>query len=76
MENDRVIKRSNEVGSFIKAKRKEMNVTQEELAQFTSLSRVGIVKLEKVSGDMKLSTLIKVMGLLGFEIVLRKRTGK
>lgn len=76
MENEFIVKSPSEIGSFIKNQRKEMNVTQDELANFAGLSRVGIVKLEKEEGDIKLSTLIKVANLLGFEIVLTKRSNK
>jgi DNA-binding XRE family transcriptional regulator len=71
-----VVKDAAEIGSFIKDQRKEMDVTQDELASFAGLSRVGVVKIEKKEGDIKLSTLIKVANLLGFEIVLKKRTNK
>lgn len=70
------IKETTEVGNFIKNQRKEMKVTQDELANFAGLSRIGVVKLEKDEGDIKLSTLLKVANLLGFEIVLRKRSNK
>ncbi len=76
MENEFIVKDPSEIGSFVKKKRKEMNVTQDELANFAGLSRVGVVKLEKDEGDIKLSTLIKVANLLGFEIVLTKRSNK
>lgn len=71
-----IVKDITEVGNFIKNQRKEMNVTQDELANFAGLSRVGVVKLEKEEGDIKLSTLLKVANLLGFEIVLKKRSNK
>lgn len=74
--NEFVVKDIAEVGSFIKNQRKEMDVTQDELANFAGLSRVGVVKLESVEGDIKLSTLLKVANLLGFEIVLKKRSNK
>lgn len=73
---DFVVKEIAEVGSFIKNQRKVMNVTQDELANFAGLSRIGVVKLEKEEGDIKLSTLLKVANLLGFEIVLKKRTNR
>ena len=73
---DFVVKEIAEVGSFIKNQRKVMDVTQDELANFAGLSRVGVVKLEKEEGDIKLSTLLKVANLLGFEIVLKKRTNR
>jgi DNA-binding XRE family transcriptional regulator len=53
-----------------------MKATQDDLANYAGLSRGGIVKLEKGDGDIKISTLIKVTGLLGFEIVLKKRSNK
>jgi DNA-binding XRE family transcriptional regulator len=75
-ENEFKVKDLSEIRSFIKKQRKEMNVTQDELANFAGLSRVGVVKLEKEEGDIKLSTLIKVAGLLGFELVLKRRSNK
>ena len=70
------VRNTTEVGNFIKNQRKEMKVTQDELANFAGLSRIGVVKLEKDEGDIKLSTLLKVANLLGFEIVLRKRSNR
>jgi DNA-binding XRE family transcriptional regulator len=60
----------------LKGLRSEMKITQEELANFTALSRIGGVKLEKKENDLKLSSLIKIANLLGFEVVLRKRSAK
>ncbi len=74
--DDFVVKEIAEVGSFIKNQRKVMDVTQDELANFAGLSRIGVVKLEKEEGDIKLSTLLKVANLLGFEIVLKKRSNR
>jgi transcriptional regulator with XRE-family HTH domain len=71
-----VLKESKGIGKTIKDLRSDMKITQEELANFTGLSRIGIVKLEKEENDLKLSSLIKIANLLGFEIVLRKRTLK
>lgn len=71
-----VVKDIAEVGNFIKGQRKAMDVTQDELANFAGLSRIGVVKLEKEEGDIKLSTLLKVANLLGFELVLKKRANR
>ena len=71
-----LLKESKEIGITIKELRSEMKITQEELANFSGLSRIGVVKLEKEDNDLKLSTLIKIANLLGFEIVLRKRSSK
>ena len=71
-----LLKESKGIGKIIKELRSDMKITQEELANFTGLSRIGVVKLEKEENDLKLSSLIKSANLLGFEIVLRKRSGK
>lgn len=71
-----ILKESKGIGKTIKGLRSEMKITQEELANFTGLSRIGVVKLEKEENDLKLSSLIKIANLLGFEIVLRKRSSK
>ena len=71
-----VLKDSKGIGKTIKDLRSGMKITQEELANFTGLSRIGIVKLEKEENDLKLSSLIKIANLLGFEIILRKRNSK
>lgn len=76
MKNEFIVKNTSEIGNFIKNQRKEMSVTQDELANFAGLSRIGVVKLEKEEGDIKLSTLLKVANLLGFEIVLTKRSNR
>ncbi|MCK5073617.1 MAG: helix-turn-helix transcriptional regulator [Bacteriovoracaceae bacterium] len=71
-----VLDNPNMVGEILKAYRREKKITQEELASFAGLSRIGVVKLEKNEGDIKLSTLIKVVGLLGFDLVLKSRENK
>lgn len=53
-----------------------MDVTQDELANFASISRVGGAKLKNSANDIKLSTLFKIANLLGCEIVLKKRSCK
>ena len=73
---DIILKDSTKTGPLIKKLRKDLGVTQEDLAGFGSLSRLGVVKLEQEGHDLKLSTLIKVANLLGFEVVLRKRRSR
>ena len=73
---DIILKDSTKAGPLIKKLRKDQGVTQEDLAGFAGLSRLGVVKLEQEEHDIKLSTLIKVANLLGFEIVLRKRRSR
>ncbi len=70
---DITLKEAKTIGSTIKQLRSNLKITQEDLANFTGLSRIGVVKLEKNENDLKVSSLIKIANLLGFEIVLRKR---
>jgi len=69
-----VLKDPREIGPLIKELRLKIEVTQEELANYSGLSRIGIVKLEKEANDLKISTLINVANLLGFEVVLKRRS--
>ncbi|OFZ45785.1 MAG: hypothetical protein A2381_09290 [Bdellovibrionales bacterium RIFOXYB1_FULL_37_110] len=64
------------VGELLKKYRKEKKITQEELAKFAGLSRIGVLKLENNEGDIKVSTLIKISNLLGFDLMLKKRAIK
>lgn len=63
-------------GEFFKRYRKEKKITQEQVANFSGLSRIGIVKLENSKNDIKLSTLIKIANLFGFDLVFKKRMNK
>jgi len=47
-------------------------VTQEELADYAGLSRVSVMKVEK-GGDVRLSNLLRLIELLGLELVVRPR---
>lgn len=69
-----VLKGPREIAPLIKELRLKIEVTQEELANYSGLSRIGIVKLEKEANDLKISTLINVANLLGFEVVLKRRS--
>lgn len=64
------------VGELLKKYRKEKKITQEELAKYAGLSRLGVVKLENSESDIKVSTLLKISNLLGFDLMLKKRTTK
>ena len=73
---EHILNVTEETGPLIKEIRSELKITQDELANFTGLSRIGVVKLEKGENDIKLSSLLKIAKLLGYDIVLRKRGHK
>ncbi len=68
------IKDSREVASIIKEMRNQRKITQTELADYAGLSRAGIAKIESGASDIKLSTLISISNLLGFDLYLRDRS--
>lgn len=58
---------------ILKKRRKELGVTQQQLAEYCNLSRNGIVQLEGgEKNDMKLSTLLKVSTMLGLNILIEE----
>ena len=68
---DKVIHSEKEIGQLIRTRRKELNLTQEELAIFCELSINGISKIERGISDVRLSTLLKLKEFLGFDIIFR-----
>ncbi|MBC7421466.1 MAG: helix-turn-helix transcriptional regulator [Bdellovibrio sp.] len=54
----------------LKARRKELQITQKALADFCNLSHNGISRIELADSDIKLSSLIKMSKILGFKIIL------
>lgn len=59
-----------DLASALKSRRKELGITQKELAAFCNLSHNGISRIEVADSDVKLSTLLKISKLLGFRIIL------
>ncbi len=54
----------------LKDRRKELGVTQKDLAKLCNLSHNGISRIEVADSDIKLSTLLKLGKLLGFSVTL------
>ncbi len=63
------IQNSHQLVEFIKETRKKQNITQEQLADFTGLQRIGIVRIESGQTEPKLSTVLKMCEMLGIKIV-------
>ena len=59
-----------DLADTLKSRRKELDITQKQLADFCDLSHNGISRIELSDSDVKLSTLLKMSKLLGFTIVL------
>ena len=59
-----------DIGATIRQRRKEMDVTLENLELVSGISRKTLIKLEK-GGDVKFSTLTTVLGLLGLHLTFK-----
>lgn len=66
----KVIKSEVELAKALKERRKELDITQKELASVCDLSHNGISRIEVADSDIKLSSLLKMGKFLGFKIVL------
>lgn len=53
---------------LIRQTRRNQGITQEQLADFTGLQRIGIVKIESGKTQPKVSTLLKICKMLGLKI--------
>ena len=61
---------------IIKEERKSQKITQEQLADFTGLQRIGIVRIEAGQTEPKISTLLKICQMLGLRLELKSRGDK
>jgi transcriptional regulator with XRE-family HTH domain len=62
------IENSKEIAKLIKKRRKELGISQEDLAKLCNLSHNGISKMEIHEAEVKLSTLVKMSKILGFRL--------
>lgn len=53
---------------LIRKTRRDQGITQEQLADFTGLQRIGIVKIESGKTEPKVCTLLKICKMLGLKI--------
>jgi transcriptional regulator with XRE-family HTH domain len=68
--NIEMIDEPKKLGELIRKRRKEMKITQKEIAQYCDLSHTGIGKIEMGTTDVKISTLLKLFKILGIKINL------
>lgn len=58
----------NTLSGFLKAKRKEVNLTQEELAERTGVALTVIRKIEQGKGNLQLEKVNHVLKMFGHEL--------
>jgi predicted transcriptional regulator len=66
----KVIRDDKDLAKTLKERRKELEITQKDLARVCDLSHNGISRIEVADSDIKLSTLLKMGKFLGFKVVL------
>ena len=57
----------------LKGLRKEQGVSQEELSQFAGISRQTLSEIERGKADTRISTLFKILKLLGCELIIETK---
>lgn len=66
----KIINNEKDLATALKERRKELGITQKDLASVCDLSHNGISRIEVADSDTKLSTLLKMSKFLGFKITL------
>ena len=66
-----IVNEPKRLGEMIRKRRKEMKMTQQEVAKFCNLSHTGIGKIENGVSDVKFSTLIKLFKILGLKLQVK-----
>jgi transcriptional regulator with XRE-family HTH domain len=62
------IKSSAQLIEALKNQRKKKKITQKELLGFADLSKAGIIKIENLQSDPKVSTILKLAKLLNVNL--------
>lgn len=60
----------NIIGESIRNRRKELNVTQPDLAELAQVSKNTLYKLERGQGNPSLDVITKLASILGMELKL------
>lgn len=58
------------LGKILQARRKDLGITQKQLADYCDLSHNGISRIEIGETDVRMSAIFKMSSMLGFRIVL------
>jgi transcriptional regulator with XRE-family HTH domain len=62
---------SKQIATFIKKRRKQLKLTQQELASLSSISTRKLSDIETSNGATTIDTLNKVCDILGLEVTLK-----
>lgn len=62
-----------ELGDVIKSRRKTLAISQSDLAEMAGVGLATVKDIERKKGNPSMSTVLKILEVLGMEIVFRVR---
>jgi len=68
---DKRTEAAQQLGNAIRQRRKSFGVTQRALAEMCDLAPNTIIQLERGTGNARLTTLLRITGVLGLDLALR-----
>lgn len=63
-----------EIGRIIQIRRKELGITQQELADICEVGINTLVAIERGQGNPSVRTLAKIASAVGYELVLARKS--
>lgn len=61
---------------IMKSRRKQLGITQVDLAEMAGVSLATVKDIERGNGNPSLSTILKLLDILGMEVIYRVRQPK
>jgi HTH-type transcriptional regulator / antitoxin HipB len=71
---DQITRTPKQLGTLLRHRRREMGLSQEELASRIHLRQATLSALENSAANSRLSTLLDILASLDLELVIRPRT--
>ena len=62
-----------DIKNFVRNRRRELGISQEDLAEMSEVSLATIKNIERGEGNPTFKTVMKVMDILGLEIIFQVR---
>lgn len=63
-----------EIGLIIQSRRKELGITQQELADISGVGINTLVAIERGHGNPSIATVTRIASAIGYELVLHRRS--
>ena len=60
-----------QIGTIIKSRRKELGITQQELADLAGVGINSLLSIERGKGNPSLQTLMRILDVLGLDLQLK-----